>query len=81
MTPDPNRMSPFSNGSEFISWKAENCDDCVKRYDDESRKWRCDLEYAIDAACVGDGTITTEIADRIGRNDLWMASPCRERLT
>ena len=57
---------PFSNGGEYRSWTARNCDDCIKAYDEEKRAWRCDLEEALSRGAVTDGSIPADIAHRLG---------------
>lgn len=70
-------IRPFSNGSEYTSWLQRNCYRCPKQN-------ACDLEYALSSACVLDGTITPQIASRLGYSDAVRATlgwPCREKAT
>ena len=57
---------PFYCGTQAADWKASNCWRCTKAYDEQAGEWRCDLERAIDDAQFGDGTISPDIARRIG---------------
>jgi hypothetical protein len=62
------RVTVFSNGSEFESWRNINCDQCVKdcphdgngNYGDAL----CDIEDALAFASIDDGKIEKELADR-----------------
>ena len=72
-------IRPFDSGSQYVDWTACNCDRCTKSTYNEA-KTPCDLEYALLAACFGDGEITADIAQRCGLNDnaggyVW---PCTE---
>jgi|GEM_PF-3873415 len=53
------RIHPFSNGCQFGDWDDANCCRCV-RYDD------CDICRALTEAMCGDGTVSAEIARRMG---------------
>ncbi len=60
-------IRPFSNGTEFQSWKATNCERCRLGYDREHPMgWQCQIEAAIDLASIKDGTIAPSIAKRMG---------------
>ena len=56
-------IRPFSCGTQYIDWENANCCQCKKYSDDASA---CDLQLALSVACVGDGTIDWETAERIG---------------
>ena len=56
---DTERVHLFSNGENYRIWKWNNCKRCVKLP-------RCPLEYAIASANMLDGTITPDIAERLG---------------
>lgn len=61
------KVRPFSNGSQFADWTASNCERCAKGAPIGSAEWpTCPIEYALAYACIDDGTITQEIADRMG---------------
>jgi len=67
MSTEPaDRHIPFYCGSQKMDWHCYNCSNCTKGYDDEARAWRCDLEKAIDNAFMGDGSVSAEIAKRMG---------------
>jgi hypothetical protein len=53
-----------------MDWTARNCDRCWKGYKgDADKRSLCSLEKALSLACVGDGTISAEVATRIGYSD------------
>jgi hypothetical protein len=56
---DSSRVTPFSNGTEYVSWNNRNCDRC-------EHSMNCRIAEAIDAASDGDGTISAEIAREAG---------------
>lgn len=60
------RVHPFSNGTQFGDWCANNCARCTKSSDDASK---CDLEMALATAYMTDGTIGQAEATRIGYKD------------
>jgi hypothetical protein len=61
----PVAVRPFDSGSQYVDWTDCNCDRCAKStYSDA--KMPCDLEYALLAACFGDGKVTPETALRCG---------------
>lgn len=62
------RITPFSNLTEFISWQNNNCNQCC-RYSNVSVKRqnaKCKLAFDLDYACIDDGTISLETAEKIG---------------
>jgi len=63
-------MIPFSNGTEFMNFREINCWKCKKDYDERIMKQGinilCDIEQALSEASVGDGTISDDIAKRVG---------------
>lgn len=65
MTPLPT-VRPFSNGIQFAEWQFRNCDQCSKRYDEDTRNHFCDIERALSEAYVGDGTVSESIGTRMG---------------
>lgn len=80
MTEDTTRVWTFSNGTEFDVWSERNCERCSKMYDPETLESLCDLEVAIFEAGAGDGTVSKEIADRLGwkPNDVGHDGRCPE---
>lgn len=55
-------VRPFANGFEYYAWIERNCGRCV-RFTPEPT---CEIEEALALACLGTGTISREIADRVG---------------
>lgn len=54
------RYAIFPNGTSFMIWIEENCDRCLKRYDEAkhpSGRSDCDIENAIALASATDGTL------------------------
>ena len=64
------KYKPFATERQFMDWIAKNCDTCKKGYNsNRSIKYKCELEYDLDAAyCVGD-QITEAVARAIGYLD------------
>jgi len=60
---------PFDSGSQFADWQARNCERCVKWDENDADPEKCDLDYAIGSAYIGDGEVPVEIARRIGRRE------------
>jgi hypothetical protein len=60
------RIRPFSCGSEFADWEANNWDRCQKGYDEEKSRYQCSLERALGVAYIDDGKIDIAIAKRLG---------------
>jgi len=64
------RITPFSNGTEFMVWRDYNCDRCAKDCPHDGNgnygEPLCDIEVAIAYASVDDGQIDKTIADRAG---------------
>jgi len=72
------KFTPFSNGTEYMSWQSHNCDQCIK-YESESKTpdtAGCKLAFYIDLACVSDGTIPIDIANQIGITNNNISSKC-----
>ena len=60
----------FSNGTEFQSWLANNCDLCVKasRYNEKTdtyTKYRCAIQRDIDLAYINDGMGGKRVHDAV----------------
>ncbi len=64
------RARPFHCGTQFVDWTARNCDRCaLGRGSDPDVTLDdlvCELERAVTWACMDDGTVSREVADRIG---------------
>jgi di/tripeptidase len=72
---------PFSNGSAFCSWKACNCDLCVK-YENKSEtidKAKCRLAFHIDFGTLN-GEIPLRAAKMIGYDNGYLTD-CKRKLT
>ena len=57
------RVRPFHAGTQYLTWENANCCRCEKYSDDASA---CDLMYALAVACLDDGTVSDDVARRIG---------------
>ena len=73
-------IRPFSNGTEYGDWQASNCERCKKAYFPDEAETICEIFYALDMASFLDGTISEDIARRMGFLDhpesyVW---PCGE---
>jgi len=72
------RISPFSNGSDFADWTASNCEQCIASspttFDDNS----CPLEHALGVAYLTDGKSSRHAAVLIGCEGIW-PKPCTLR--
>jgi hypothetical protein len=67
------RISPFSQGTQFLDWIDENCEQCVHAAEG------CKMFDGLIAARVGDGTVSREIADRLGvPENTWSDWQCKE---
>jgi len=61
-------MRPFSNGTQYMDWVGANCDRCTKgahRLGPDALP-DCEIELALGEALCGDGSVTDEIAWRMG---------------
>ncbi len=63
---DMSRVQPFSCGSQYIDWQCQNCDYCQKFDNDNPENNSCEIDEALLDAQGGDGTISSEIAKRMG---------------
>lgn len=65
------RHHPFSSGTQYADWEANNCELCRKGvgYGFAPMEWRCVLQKAISFAAVDDGTVSEEVARRMGYLD------------
>ena len=57
------RVWPFSCGTQSMDWDQSNC--CTCRRDPEI----CEVSVALMVACFDDGTVSPEIAKRMGYTD------------
>lgn len=58
---------PFSNGTQYMDWQESNCCTCAKYRPDETDEEKCcPIEYALSFAAIDDGSVTDEIARRMG---------------
>jgi hypothetical protein len=57
------RIQPFYCGSQYMDWLTANCERC-KKYDLEQSS--CEIDSALFEACIDDGTVSEEIAVRMG---------------
>ena len=64
-----NRVCPFSNGSQFSDWQSANCERCKKFTPSVENPPKCELDYEIGMAYLGDGRVTLDIARRMGYLD------------
>ncbi len=60
------RYRPFSCGTQFIDFQAANCCRCTKHSDDASK---CEIDNALLFAQFGDGSVSADIAERMGYLD------------
>ena len=66
MVDSPAKHFPFANGAQFRDWKRNICQTCGKQYNEEAQRWRCQIEEAVDVACITDGSLNTAMAMRLG---------------
>lgn len=82
------RVRPFCSGSQMGDWDLNNCESCAKSINalDRDATWEsmkarglepCEIEHAISRAYIGDGTVSAEIAERMGACDEY-TWPCPE---
>lgn len=67
--PNEKRYIPFSNGAQYLDWEASNCGRCKKAATKENFKagiFTCDIEKDLVYGAIADGTVTKEIAQRMG---------------
>jgi hypothetical protein len=58
--PENPRFAVFPNGTSYMMWMDQNCDRCVKCYDERKHpdgRSDCDIENAIAIAAATDGTL------------------------
>lgn len=49
-----------------MDWEERNCFRCRKSYDEDTNQYRCDIDKALTVACVDDGSVSDDIARRMG---------------
>ena len=75
------RIRPFHCGTQHADWECCNCDRCTKNTPHELGMPTCEVQRAICEAAFGDGSVSREMAFRMGVNEetrlayLW---PCAE---
>ena len=69
-----NRVTPFSNGTEFMDWKYRNCEGC-KKYFDKPDRANCEIDYEVGLAYISDGKVPLAIWERMGGDVI-----CAERV-
>lgn len=57
------RVTAFSNGSQYLDWQCANCEVC-RRFNNDADDFGCDIAEALGVACILDGTVEAEIARR-----------------
>lgn len=57
------RIRPFSSGAQRMDWQDANCCRCQKY---TGQGGSCEIDDAISLAACGDGTVSAEIAKRMG---------------
>lgn len=62
---DAERVRPFDSGTQYTAWLSRSCFGCSK-FDAAHFQGRCDIDGALGDAYFGDGTVSQEIADRMG---------------
>jgi hypothetical protein len=60
------RIRPFSCGTQYGDWYMSNCDRCKKGAREGQEGFKCDIDEALFEAYFGDGTVSREIAERMG---------------
>ena len=63
-----NEVRVFSNGTEYMAWNNANCCECARYHvvDGEVVEPVCPLEEALSLASIDDGTVSHEMAGRMG---------------
>ena len=60
------KVSPFSNGSEYIVYRDDNCDICKFGFDESTGVGSCKYERALDVAYLSDGFVKAEYLSVLG---------------
>lgn len=61
-----NRYYPFHSGSQDADWQNYNCSRCKKGYEHNGDKFVCDIDEALQTAFWEDGSVSEDIALRMG---------------
>lgn len=74
------RRRPFHCGSQAGDWMAGNCEAGCSKYTEGQDPAPCPIQQALNEAWWGDGTVSEEIAQRMGLpgNELALVWPCPE---
>lgn len=64
-------IRPFHCGTQHADWLCSNCERCA-------RKGACEIETAVSEAAYGDGTVSRDIAKRMGCDPLGYVWQCTE---
>jgi len=74
------RVRPFSNGTEYNMWSERNCERCRKVNWEaiDGPTSQCEIILALEAANWDDGTVSADIARRMGWDGEW-ARECLEK--
>ncbi len=56
---------PFHCGTQFADWEESNCCQCRKNAEPDKMP-TCPIQYALIAAMFDDGSVSDEIAERMG---------------
>lgn len=68
---------PFHCGTQYGDWSDSNCVRCVHGAEAHNQQPVCEIEKALLTAFAGDGTVTPEIAARMGHTA--HSPPAQER--
>lgn len=63
------RFRPFHCGTQHADWESCNCDRCTKNTPAGEGLPTCEIQQAIFEAFCGDGTVTSDVARRMGYAD------------
>ncbi len=63
------RIRPFYCGSQAADWQESNCNRCTKNTPSELGMPTCPIQRAVFEAYISDGTVSAEIAVRMGIDD------------
>jgi hypothetical protein len=70
-------IRPFSNGTQLGAWRARNCRNCGL-WNPERFDGQCSIDEAIGLAYAGDGTVTEDVAQRMGYAEGLVTRDCPE---
>ena len=81
------RITLFSCGTQRLDWMNRNCCRCKKYPETEDELYRlvkdepgklCPIDVAVSRAAIDDGTVSPEIAKRIGYKPMYYSWECGE---